>query len=109
MRHKKYMAVVVLLLCSCSTFQQAKPETPEELLALAYRSYSIALETAVDLYEADKLDREDLETVQEISIQVRGALDLWDNALKNDGDVETAKELFNEQMRKMKEAIHDRS
>lgn len=105
MRYKKYM--IALLLCSCSTFQQAKPETPEEQLALAYRSYSIALGTAVDLYEADKIDREDLEDVQEISIQVRGALDLWDNALKNDGDVETAKQLYNEQLSRMKEALHD--
>ncbi len=107
---RKYAVVLMamfVLLAGCAAFDNLRPETPEDELALAHRTYAAVLDTAVDLYEAERIDRTTLEAVQEASVHVRRALDEWESALTVGLDPAAAKARYQDSLARMQEALNE--
>ena len=110
MRKKLTMIAVLLAmlsLSSCAIIQSMTPQTPEEQLSLAYNSYAVTLETAVDLYETGQISRRSLERVNKYSVYVRRALDEWASAIEDGLDPGAAKKSYEDSMQRMRDAMEE--
>ncbi len=106
MRKKVTLLVMAaFLFSSCAFIQRITPQTPEERLALAYNTYAMTLETAVDLYEAERISMDTLEQINEYAVYVRRALDQWANALEHDLDPYEAEKAYRDGISRIRDAM----
>ncbi len=101
------MAMLVMMLSACSTWDRVRPETPEEQYAVAVRAYIYLSDNAQILHKNDRIDDEQYSAILEIEDHVSRALDEWYTLLSVGLDPDHAREDFERHIERMREKIPD--
>lgn len=105
MKTTRALLIVMMLAAVGCAWLGINMDTPEARLKLATASYTAAVNTAVDLYDAGNISDQDLLVFGGAAMTARRMLDLWYNALTLDNDYTTYEQQALAALIRMQDAI----